>query len=297
MAKVIARCANFSYIVSFSWLLLFVLAGRSYADINLVDLQTTVTPDSLVVSWKNNISADNVYATVTVAGVAQVCEKTDNCNLAFTGLTPGTNYKYAIKLVDISDNSQLLETSNVNTMPLLAINGISVDPSQTSVAFTWQNQFADKDSSALISSVTINGLSVQCNATKDCAGTINNLHPNIAYLYTLSATDLNANVSYSTSGTVKTLAYPPLSVGLKDLDERCSGSSCTDVIEYSVTGGKPPYVVHLSSADPAVISEHEYSNTQWIVQLQLDTTYNLKFVATDAVGALGSGQIKIVSGE
>ena len=107
MTKVIARSANFSCAVSFSWLLLFVLVGKSYASVSLLDLQTTATPDSLIIAWNNNISAADVYATVSLHGATQVCQKSAKCNLAFTGLSADTSYQYSIKLVDTADNSQL----------------------------------------------------------------------------------------------------------------------------------------------------------------------------------------------
>lgn len=296
MSYILMRRTQMLFVSWFFLLLLVVGTNIVYADVSLLGLQAVSTSDSIAIAWSNSIPAENVYATVTLAGQTRTCEQDKNCQVEFSELSPGTTYAYKLKLVDTGNNAQILESANVQTLPLLAINNIKTNPSQTSVDFNWHNEFSAIDLAAITSSVTINGLSIQCNAAADCNATISNLQPNLSYLYTVSTLDPLANINYSTSGVVTTLAYPALQISLQDKDERCSALECTDVIDYAVTGGMAPYTVHLKSASPAVIAEQQFSNSTWVVQLQRNTAYVLEFTATDIHGGAGAAEIKINSG-
>jgi hypothetical protein len=263
---------------------------------SMLALHASSSTDSIEFAWQNAISADNVYATVTLGGAEQTCEKIKDCTLSFTGLNPGTKYPYQLKLVNTSDNSQLTRTSSVSTLPLLSVNNIVATPATTDVNFSWHNSVSAADLPYVSSSIAINGKVSACNGAADCTADLSGLLPNSKYLYSISVIDQNAASNYSISGYVTTQAFPPVSITLKDIDERCSASSCTDVINYHISGGKPPYRMQLTSSTPALIADQEASNEDWIVQINRNTAYKIGFTATDSVGDVGHGSININSG-
>lgn len=266
-----------------SLVLSILLAHPALAQITIHHLSLQSSSHHIHVSWQiTDRSAQGVTSSVTLNEQTVSCENPINgCQADFDNLNDHHTYPFTITAHD-SDQSRIVRyEGSVNTLPYFHTHDLSITPTYTQAKIHWAIQGDDIDN--IHSFFNINGHSYGClHDQKQCNIVATGLTDGQRYSYSLISKQIPSGLTETHEGYLTTTAYPPLTLSVTRLNERCSLKQCNETLQYETHGGKGQIHVIFTGAAPSVIYQKQGAGNTWTVDVKRKTSYALHFTANDS---------------